>query len=383
MLFHKLENFQILTFWLCFVFFEIVCYKMNELDTSFQKEIRTTEAFIDEQFTNHLKKDIMDEIKIFISKTVSNELELLKLSSDESLRGPEQSFHSEGKDFLKHLKREIDFLRKQVENRDDLIYALLQEKSIKTQNIQKYKNSDDFQFPKNPIKHSKSTQNEQISLDNRYDTLFIKENSSSFDDDINDIIIAPKQKGNVTTRKSRKNNSKKGDTDSNNGNNNKRVVAVVGDSIIKHVKGYQLTNKDNKVVVKTFPGAKTDCMKHYIIPTLKQKPDLVIIHCGTNDLKTKEPEEISKNVVALARSVNETNQNTGVIVSGIVQRGDDLNQKVMKVNEILEHQCNECNIGFLDNSGIDPGKHLNGSKLHLNVNGTDELQNNLKSIINC
>ena len=153
--------------------------------------------------------------------------------------------------------------------------------------------------------------------------------------------------------------------------------------MIKHVKGYQLSNKDNKVVVKTFPGAKTECMKSYVLPTIKQKPDLIILHCGTNDLKNKEPEEISKSIVSLAKSLSEASENTGVIVSGIVQRGDDLNRKVAKVNEVLQHQCNECNIAFIDNSGIDPSKHLNGSKLHLNVNSTYELQNNLKNVINC
>ena len=104
---------------------------------------------------------------------MSNEFKSQKSSNIESLR-PEQSFHSDGNEFLEHLKREIDFLRKQVESRDDLIYTMLQEKSIKTQNIKKDTHRDDFQFPKNPIKHTKNSQNEQISLDNRYDALFVE-----------------------------------------------------------------------------------------------------------------------------------------------------------------------------------------------------------------
>ena len=31
-----------------------------------------------------------------------------------------------------------------------------------------------------------------------------------------------------------------------------------------------------KVFIKTFPGAKVDCMKHYAIPTLQQKPEMVL-----------------------------------------------------------------------------------------------------------
>ena len=38
------------------------------------------------------------------------------------------------------------------------------------------------------------------------------------------------------------------------------------------------------VVVKSFSGAKSSCMNHYIQPTLDQQPENIIIHCGTNDL---------------------------------------------------------------------------------------------------
>jgi len=124
-------------------------------------------------------------------------------------------------------------------------------------------------------------------------------------------------------------------------------------------------------------------MKHYSIPTLKQKPEMVIIHCGTNDLKQKEPKEVAESVVDLAKTISQSNENTAVVISGIVRRGDALNEKAIKVNEILEDLCNKCNIGFIDNGDIDPETHLNKSKLHLNVNGTNELENNLRNIINC
>uniref|UniRef100_A0A7M5X0H8 SGNH hydrolase-type esterase domain-containing protein n=1 Tax=Clytia hemisphaerica TaxID=252671 RepID=A0A7M5X0H8_9CNID len=124
-------------------------------------------------------------------------------------------------------------------------------------------------------------------------------------------------------------------------------------------------------------------MKHYVVPTLEQKPDLVILHCGTNDLRTKEPNEISKNIVDLARTVSEQSENTGVVVSGVIRRGDELNGKVLKVNEILEKLCNECNIGYINNGNNDPEKHLNKSRLHLNIDGTNKLESNLRNLINC
>ena len=233
-----------------------------------------------------------------------------------------------------------------------------------------------FSIRKNLQSLQKKPQNEQLSLNNRYDALFIDEN---INDNDNDFAITSQQNENVTKRKERKSNK----TENQNNNIRKKVVAVIGDSMIKHIKGHKLSNKNKKVVVKTFPGAKVDCMKHYVIPTLQQKPEMVIIHCGTNDLKTKEPNEVSESIVDLAKMVSQSNENTAVVISGIVRRGDALNEKAMKVNEILEELCNKCNIGFIDNGNIDPETHLNKSKLHLNVNGTNELENNLRNIINC
>uniref|UniRef100_A0A7M5X7G8 SGNH hydrolase-type esterase domain-containing protein n=1 Tax=Clytia hemisphaerica TaxID=252671 RepID=A0A7M5X7G8_9CNID len=286
----------------------------------------------------------------------------------------EQSYHTEEK-FIDHLKREVEFLRRQLENRDDIIYTLLQEKSSVNQNIKKDTQNDEFLLPKNPIKPINNAQLGKITLDNRYDALFIQEND-------NENLIASEQNDNVTRRKSRNNNNKKRNSVNNN-NDNRKTVAVVGDSMIKYIKGFKLSNKSNKVVVKTFPGAKVDCMKHYIKPTLDKKPDAVIIHCGTNDLKLKEPEDIAENIIGLTKMVSEESKETCILVSGIIPRGDDLNRNVKKVNEILQKKCNECNVGFIDNENIDPERHLNNSKLHLNVHGTNELQKNLQYYIDC
>lgn len=351
-----------------------------ENNSSFEKEIRSAEAYIDEQFsnaqTNNLKKEIMEEVKSFITRTITSELEQLKV--EQNSRFGQYSFPEKGEnEYLNHLKKEIDFLRKQIENKDDLIYSLVNENSeLSHQNKKKDTPCDIFLHPKNPVKAIKRDQIEKnpITFNNRYDGLLIEENTNEQNND----IFTPLQNDNVTKRKSRGNK-----TQNRNDNVNKQVVAVIGDSMIKHVKGYKLSNKDKKVVVKTFPGAKTNCMQHYLKPTLEQKPDMLILHCGTNDLKSKEPEEITDNIIKLATSVSNESENTIVVVSGIVPRGDNLNTKVVEVNEILKRKCDECNIGYIDNSNIDPREHLNKSRLHLNINGTNELEKNLQNMINC
>ena len=48
-----------------------------------------------------------------------------------------------------------------------------------------------------------------------------------------------------------------------------------------------MSDRENKFVVRQFSGAKTDDMKSYVVFTIKQNPETIVIHCGTNDLKTE------------------------------------------------------------------------------------------------
>ncbi|CAB4013704.1 Hypothetical predicted protein [Paramuricea clavata] len=56
-----------------------------------------------------------------------------------------------------------------------------------------------------------------------------------------------------------------------------RKVTIVGDSMLKNLKGYRMS-KENKVKISTFPGSATRDMYDYIKPVLRKKPDQVIIH---------------------------------------------------------------------------------------------------------
>ena len=51
------------------------------------------------------------------------------------------------------------------------------------------------------------------------------------------------------------------------------VRVILGDSIIKDVKGWQLPYKSNKAVVKFFRGATNSQMRWHVKPTTKQNPN--------------------------------------------------------------------------------------------------------------
>ena len=188
---------------------------------------------------------------------------------------------------------------------------------------------------------------------NRFEVLSIEESTDVLQDD------------NSSTVKSKKSSKHK----------YRKKIHIIGDSIIKEVKGWKLTNKDHKVIVRTFPGASTKCMESYVKPTSELKPDTIILHCGTNDLRnTIKPQDVSSKIINLAVSLK-TPENS-VIISGLTTRKDYLADKVPLVNDHLAGECQKRNIGFIDNTDILADAHLNRSNLHLNVKGTNILVRN-------
>ena len=122
--------------------------------------------------------------------------------------------------------------------------------------------------------------------------------------------------------------------------------------------------------MRSFSGAKISCLMDHVKPTLRDiNLDHIILHAGTNDLRTENTaSQIAKATIDLAISLK--NDDNTVTVSGIVPRLDDLNNKANEVNHRLVLMCKERNISFLsDDESIHPSKHLNGNKLHLNSNG--------------
>ena len=110
------------------------------------------------------------------------------------------------------------------------------------------------------------------------------------------------------------------------------------------------------------------------------KPDTLIIHCGTNDLRNEQDDrKVVNNIVNLAVHCHNKNE-IPIIVSALTHRDDKFKNRIKTVNEELESRCLERNIGFIKNENIGT-YHLNRSKLHLNNKGTAMLAKNMKKII--
>lgn len=149
------------------------------------------------------------------------------------------------------------------------------------------------------------------------------------------------------------------------------TTVLVGDSMIKQIQGRRLGREvGHRVVVKSFPGATTNDMKHYLMPTVDKKPQQIILHVGTNDLRDHSPTVVAENIVDLAKKI-EMESNAEVILSELVSRSDNVsNDAVKAVNKRLIKYCNQNDWRMIKHQNIDRNC-LNKSGLHLNEKGNN------------
>ena len=150
--------------------------------------------------------------------------------------------------------------------------------------------------------------------------------------------------------------------------------------MIKNVFGDKLSrqlNYKHHVVVRSFGGAKTQCMEDYVKPTVKLSPNQIILHCGTNNLPSSEDSEtITKNIINIAKNIK--GDTVKVAISAVIPRMDTFNLKAKQVNETLKKICEEEKIPFISHHDINARFRLNSRGLHLNDKGATRLSQNFK-----
>ena len=87
-----------------------------------------------------------------------------------------------------------------------------------------------------------------------------------------------------------------------------RNVSVLGDSMVKHFQGWDITKrigKKRKGYVRQFSGSKVDCTKDYMKPCIREKyPDHLIFNVGANIVPSNEKAKcIAESIVSLGKEV--------------------------------------------------------------------------------
>ena len=86
--------------------------------------------------------------------------------------------------------------------------------------------------------------------------------------------------------------------------NKSQKIVILGDSMIKNIKGWEISKKLQNVNSRHFSGAKVRCMKDYLKPSLRENPDHFVLHVGTDDLDSdRSPDLIAKSIVNVASSL--------------------------------------------------------------------------------
>ena len=272
---------------------------------------------------------------------------------------------------IKMLEFENNLLKNDISNKQKFIDTILEHNgkliNNQTSNVTmvKKKTIPDYQ------EHKDKTSDVEINNEQTHIENYINEQIQTIDEK------KDREKNDKENKK-----SKKGKLPVDNKKKNKKIY-ILGDSIVKHVEGWQLSKMTNqKVYVRSFSGAKVKCMKDYVKPCIRENdPDHVILHVGTNEMNSElPPERIAKSVVDVAKNVKSDTRS--VSISSILPRNDNFNNKVIEVNKELEKMCNKEKLKLIKHDNINPKAHINKSKVHLNRNGYLKLGKNFANFIN-
>ena len=90
------------------------------------------------------------------------------------------------------------------------------------------------------------------------------------------------------------------------------TCVIVGDSVITGIDKKRLS-KNLLVKVHDFRGGTVADINHHIIPILKKKPDVIILHVATNDSLSRTSREVLDDLLQLKSAITKTQTNCQVI----------------------------------------------------------------------
>ncbi|XP_063968111.1 uncharacterized protein LOC135157181 [Lytechinus pictus] len=152
----------------------------------------------------------------------------------------------------------------------------------------------------------------------------------------------------------------------------KADVLIIGDSMTKQIRPSKLSRR-KKVICKTLNGAKIENACSDACNLAHQCEDSeVIVHLGTNNLKSDESDEIIAKTFSLLDQVHQVPGVKSIAVSTIIHRLNETNRqhaKVEEVNDAIKLSANQRSWSVINDSNIDPVLHLNADGVHLNRRG--------------
>ena len=383
-----------------------------------EKSIEEYEIFIDEYMEKSkyetLKKQLFGDLYDSVFRSVKR---AVKDYISTNYKKTSEFERSDLEDTIEHLKTEIEFYQNEINEKNKLLHFLATKSVFRDET----KNSFTDDYDQNASQNCEIFQSPEASLKNinackeacSNNTIVDNEKSDNISNDslivvrknvikkkLCDQLLKIRQAKHNTFLNSKKANDKsylptittKDTKTTNTANNSKTVlnekknissrqrVIICGDSMVNGLDGNGVSSKVNQVNVRSFSGATSEDMVDYCKPLVNKKPDILILHVGTNDL-TKKIENTSENLVTIINYAKQMSPNTELILSNICLRKDDpkLEHKRKRLNDTISKTANDFGLQIIDNKNID-SSCLAKKKLHLNAHiGMPRLAKNIKN----
>ena len=108
------------------------------------------------------------------------------------------------------------------------------------------------------------------------------------------------------------------------------------------------------VSIRTFPGATVSDMLDYSKPSLRLQPANIIIHVGTNDLKSNEVNDITEELSKLCDEIYKFCPKIDISLSQIITRTDSpgIKENITHLNNLLQDLCEARNLNLICHENI-------------------------------
>lgn len=325
----------------------------------------SSEEYIDRMFKqvsseNVFCRGLKTNVRNYIDISVQNHLKV---------HNSKESFYES--ELIKQYKERIEFLEREMKNKDNVIDKLMQNIS---------------QFTKGMIQQNISISKKEISTRDASRKVNLEKSKQSFSNDIltkDDIKEAKENDKNINELEIQLKNVRHEYHErfikQNNSNDTSDVVRkkqllLIGDSMLNGINEKSLLNKNVEVNMKYFSGAKIKDLNNRLDTLLEEKPDIVVMHVGTNNTPHMASNEDTDELLQLKHRIERTLPNTEVIISSLITRSDDgkANITIKKVNRHL----NQLKINIMDNDNI-THQDLGKKGLHLSKFGKAKFAKNL------
>ena len=134
----------------------------------------------------------------------------------------------------------------------------------------------------------------------------------------------------------------------------RKRIEIFGDSMIGGVKSQYMSAKNN-YKIHSYGGGTSEDMVDLVKIGMRRKPEVVILHSGTNDVTTSNVNTIEM-IKTTVKYIKQEQPNTNIAISLICPRNDqhkNKNPQIKDINNKIKNLCRQHSIGVIEHPTFD------------------------------